>query len=116
MIDDDVRNVFAITSVLELYGITVIYASDGREGIDTLLATADVDIVLVDVMMPEMDGYATMTAIRQIPQFATIPVIAVTAKAMPHDREKCLAAGATDYVTKPIDTEELLIRMERQIT
>ncbi|WP_347176699.1 response regulator [Parafrankia sp. EAN1pec] len=116
VIDDDVRNIFAITSVLELYGITVIYASDGREGIDTLLATADVDIVLVDVMMPEMDGYATMTAIRQIPQFATIPVIAVTAKAMPHDREKCLAAGATDYVTKPVDTEELLIRMERQIT
>ncbi len=113
IIDDDVRNVFAITSILELYGLTVIHAPDGRKGIDTLLARDDIDLVLLDVMMPEMDGYATTAAIRQLPRFADLPVIAVTARAMPEDRARSLASGATDYVTKPVDTEELLTCMER---
>jgi CheY-like chemotaxis protein len=113
IVDDDVRNVFAITSILELYGISVVHAPDGRKGIGSLLAGDDIDLVLMDVMMPEMDGYATMAAIRQLPQFAALPVIAVTARAMPEDRAKSLASGATDYITKPVDTEELLSCMER---
>jgi signal transduction histidine kinase/CheY-like chemotaxis protein/HAMP domain-containing protein len=113
VIDDDARNVFAITSSLESYGMTVLYAPDGRKGISTLLSEADVDLILMDVMMPEMDGYATMAAIRQMPQFAGLPIIVVTARAMQGDREKSLAAGASDYVTKPVDTEELLTCMER---
>ena len=115
VIDDDARNVFAITSTLELAGMTVIQAANGRKGIETLLAAGDIDLILMDVMMPEMDGYVTMTAIRQMPDFATLPIIAVTARAMPGDREKSLAAGASDYVTKPVDTDELLARMERWI-
>jgi signal transduction histidine kinase/HAMP domain-containing protein len=112
VIDDDVRNVFAITTILELYGMSVIHSPDGRKGIDTLLAGEDIDLVLMDVMMPEMDGYATTAAIRQIPRLADLPVIAVTAKAMPEDRARSLASGANEYVTKPVDTEELLSRME----
>jgi CheY-like chemotaxis protein len=108
VVDDDLRNVFAITSVLELYGLTVVHAPSGQQGIDTLHADAGIDLVLMDVMMPEMDGYTTTAAIREIPQFADLPVIAVTARAMQGDRDKSLAAGATDYVTKPVDTEELL--------
>ncbi|MGE5131385.1 MAG: ATP-binding protein [Gemmatimonadota bacterium] len=113
IIDDDVRNVFAITSILELYGLSVIHAPDGRKGIDILMASDDIDLVLLDVMMPEMDGYVTTAAIRQLPRFADLPVIAVTARAMPEDRVKSLASGASDYVTKPVDTEELLTCMER---
>jgi CheY-like chemotaxis protein len=113
IVDDDVRNVFAITSILELYGISVAHAPDGRKGIGTLLASDDIDLVLMDVMMPEMDGYTTMAAIRKMPRFADLPVIAVTARAMPEDRAKSLASGATDYITKPVDTEELLSCMER---
>ena len=113
IIDDDVRNVFAITSILELYGLSVIHAPDGRKGIDTLLASDDIDLVLLDVMMPEMDGYATTAAIRQIPRFADLPVIVVTARAMPEDRTRGLASGATDYIAKPVDTEDLLSCMER---
>jgi signal transduction histidine kinase/CheY-like chemotaxis protein/HAMP domain-containing protein len=116
MIDDDARNVFAITSTLELHGMTVTQAADGRKGIDALLTSDDTDLILMDVMMPEMDGYATMNKIRQMPTFATLPIIAVTARAMPGDREKSIAAGASDYVTKPVDTEELLACMERWLT
>jgi signal transduction histidine kinase/HAMP domain-containing protein len=108
VVDDDLRNVFAITSVLELYGLTVVHAPSGQQGIDTLRADQDIDLVLMDVMMPEMDGYTTTAAIREMPEFADLPVIAVTARAMQGDRDKSLAAGATDYVTKPVDTEELL--------
>ena len=108
VVDDDLRNVFAITSVLELYGLTVVHAPSGQQGIDTLRADAGIDLVLMDVMMPEMDGYTTTAAIREMPEFADLPVIAVTARAMQGDRDKSLAAGATDYVTKPVDTEELL--------
>jgi signal transduction histidine kinase/HAMP domain-containing protein/CheY-like chemotaxis protein len=113
IVDDDLRNVFAITSILELYGLTVVHASDGQTGIELLQGDAGIDIVLMDVMMPEMDGYATTTAIRQIPGLAALPVIAVTARAMQGDRDKSIAAGATDYVTKPVDTEDLLTVMER---
>jgi signal transduction histidine kinase/HAMP domain-containing protein/CheY-like chemotaxis protein len=113
VIDDDARNVFAITSSLELYGMTVLRAPDGRKGIQALLGMDDVDLILMDVMMPEMDGYATMAAIREMPRFTGLPIIAVTARAMQGDREKSLAAGASDYVTKPVDTDELLSCMER---
>jgi CheY-like chemotaxis protein len=116
VIDDDARNVFAITSTLELHGMTVTQAPNGRKGIEALLTgedTAPLDLILMDVMMPEMDGYTTMNKIRQMPAFATLPIIAVTARAMPGDREKSIAAGASDYVTKPVDTEELLASMER---
>ncbi len=112
IVDDDLRNVFAITSILELYGLTVVHASDGRTGIELLRSDPGIDIVLMDVMMPEMDGYATTAAIRQIPGLAHLPVIAVTARAMQGDRDKSIAAGATDYVTKPVDTEDLLTVME----
>jgi CheY-like chemotaxis protein/anti-sigma regulatory factor (Ser/Thr protein kinase) len=113
IVDDDLRNVFAITSILELYGLTVVHASDGRTGVELLQQDTGIDIVLMDVMMPEMDGYATTAAIRRIPGLAGLPVIAVTARAMQGDRDKSIAAGATDYVTKPVDTEDLLTVMER---
>jgi signal transduction histidine kinase/HAMP domain-containing protein/ActR/RegA family two-component response regulator len=113
IVDDDLRNAFAITSILELYGLTVIHAPDGQQGIGVLRANHDIDLVLMDVMMPEMDGYATTAAIRAMPECASLPVIAVTARAMQGDMDKSLAAGASDYVTKPVDTEELLACMER---
>ncbi|HEX4397751.1 MAG TPA: HAMP domain-containing protein [Trebonia sp.] len=113
VIDDDARNVFALSSTLELHGMQVAHASDGRQGIEALLATPGTDLILMDIMMPGMDGYAAMTVIRQMPQFATLPIIAVTARAMPSDRQKSLAAGASDYVTKPVDTDELLNCIER---
>ncbi len=116
VIDDDARNVFAITSTLELHGMTVAQAPNGRKGIEALLTADDTDLILMDVMMPEMDGYTTMKKIRQMPAFAELPIIAVTARAMPGDREKSIAAGASDYVTKPVDTDELLACMERWLT
>ena len=116
VIDDDARNVFAITSTLELHGLRVTQAKDGGQGIEALRAAPETDLILMDVMMPGMDGYATMTAIRQMPQFGRLPIIAVTARAMPGDREKSLAAGANDYVTKPVDTDDLLTCMERWLT
>ncbi|MGA2828561.1 MAG: HAMP domain-containing protein [Streptosporangiaceae bacterium] len=117
VIDDDARNVFAITSSLEQQGIIVLRAPDGRQGITALLADGSgIDLILMDVMMPEMDGYATMAAIREMPRFAGLPIIAVTARAMQGDREKSLDAGASDYVTKPVDTEELLTCIERWLT
>ena len=116
VIDDDPRNVFAITSTLELHGMIVTQATNGRKGIEALLTAEDTDLILMDVMMPELDGYTTMTRIRQMPAFVTLPIIAVTARAMPGDREKSIAAGASDYVTKPVDTDELLACMERWLT
>jgi CheY-like chemotaxis protein len=108
IMDDDVRNVFALTSVFERCGAEVLYAENGREGIDVLEKNEDTALVLMDIMMPELDGYATTEAIRQMPQFADLPIIAVTAKAMKGDREKTIAAGASDYITKPVDTGHLL--------
>jgi signal transduction histidine kinase/HAMP domain-containing protein len=112
IVDDDIRNVFALTSVLEQHGLTVLYAENGREGIEVLEQYDDIAVVLMDIMMPEMDGYATTTAIRKMPQFAGLPIIALTAKAMKGDREKAIDSGASDYVTKPVDTDHLLTLME----
>ena len=108
IIDDDVRNIFAITSVLERYHMSVVYAENGRSGIEMLHANPDVNVVLMDVMMPEMDGYETTREIRKEARFTTLPIIALTAKAMKGDREKCLEAGASDYITKPVEPEQLL--------
>ncbi|MDX2228171.1 MAG: HAMP domain-containing protein [Leptolyngbyaceae cyanobacterium bins.349] len=108
IVDDDVRNIFALTSVLERYQVNVLYAENGREGITLLQNHPDVDLVLMDVMMPEMDGYETTRTIRQVNQFAQLPIIALTAKAMRGDREKCMEAGASDYITKPVETDQLL--------
>ncbi len=108
VVDDDVRNIFALSSVLERRGMTVLTAGTGREAIETLSSTSDVAIVLMDIMMPEMDGYETMHVIRQNPAFRRLPIIALTAKAMKGDREKCLEAGASEYLAKPVNTEQLL--------
>ncbi|MEV8411131.1 response regulator, partial [Streptomyces niveus] len=113
IVDDDIRNVFALTSVLEQHGLSVLYAENGREGIEVLEQHDDVTLVLMDIMMPEMDGYATTTAIRRMPQFAGLPIIALTAKAMKGDREKAIDSGASDYVTKPVDPDHLLSVMEQ---
>jgi signal transduction histidine kinase/DNA-binding response OmpR family regulator/HAMP domain-containing protein len=111
IVDDDVRNVFALTSVLEANGMEVIFAENGKDGIDVLRDNPDVDLVLMDIMMPEMDGYQTMQAVRQIPEFKQLPIISLTAKAMKGDREKSIASGASDYITKPVDTDQLLSLM-----
>jgi hypothetical protein len=108
VVDDDIRNIFALSSVLERRGMQVLTAGTGREAIATLEETADVSIVLMDIMMPEMDGYETMQVIRQNPAFRRLPIVALTAKAMKGDREKCLEAGASDYLAKPVNTEQLL--------
>jgi CheY-like chemotaxis protein len=108
IIDDDVRNVFALTSALELHGMSVLYADNGADGIRLLTEHPDVHIVLMDAMMPDQDGYETTRAIRRNRNFAELPVVFLTAKAMPGDRESALTAGATDYITKPVDLDELL--------
>jgi HAMP domain-containing protein/CheY-like chemotaxis protein len=108
VVDDDLRNIFALVSILEKYKMEVIYAENGIDGIARLKEASNTDIILMDVMMPEMDGYETMRAIRQIEQFKNLPMIAVTAKAMKGDREKCIQAGASDYIAKPVDPSELL--------
>jgi HAMP domain-containing protein/CheY-like chemotaxis protein/signal transduction histidine kinase len=108
VVDDDVRNIFALSTVLERRGMTVLTAGTGREAIKTLESTKDVAIVLMDIMMPEMDGYETMQVIRQNPRLRRLPIIALTAKAMKGDREKCLEAGASEYLAKPVNTDQLL--------
>ncbi|HTU42373.1 MAG TPA: HAMP domain-containing protein [Candidatus Aquilonibacter sp.] len=108
IVDDDVRNIFALSSVIERRGMTVITAGTGREAISKLESTPEVAIVLMDIMMPEMDGYETMQVIRQNDSFRRLPIIALTAKAMKGDREKCLEAGASEYLAKPVNTEQLL--------
>ncbi|MFR9793509.1 HAMP domain-containing protein [Streptomyces sp. MB22_4] len=113
VVDDDARNLFALSGILELHGFRVLHAENGRKGIETLLRNPDVELVLMDVMMPEMDGYAATAEIRSMPEYADLPVIAVTAKAMQGDREKSLASGASDYVTKPVDTRDLIACVRR---
>ncbi|WP_244952793.1 HAMP domain-containing protein, partial [Streptomyces ipomoeae] len=108
IVDDDIRNVFALTHVLGRVGMPVLYAENGREGIETLERNPDVELVLMDIMMPEMDGYETISAIRRTPRWADLPIVALTAKAMPGDREKSIARGANDYVPKPVDVDQLL--------
>jgi CheY-like chemotaxis protein len=108
VVDDDVRNIFAITSVLERHEMEVLYAENGQDALDKLAENGDVDAVLMDIMMPEMDGYEAMRRIRQQAQLRTLPIIALTAKAMKGDREKCIEAGASDYVTKPVDPDQLI--------
>ncbi|KTS79535.1 histidine kinase [Paenibacillus jamilae] len=111
LVDDDIRNVFALSSVLESYRMEVTFAENGREALEMLEQTPDFDLVLMDMMMPEMDGYEAMRRIRLMPQFEKLPIIALTAKAMKDDRSKCIEAGASDYVKKPIQTEQLLSLM-----
>jgi CheY-like chemotaxis protein len=111
VVDDDVRNVFALTSALESRGMRVSFAENGREGIEQLDAHPDVDLVLMDIMMPELDGYETTRLIREQDRWAQLPIIALTAKAMKGDRERCIAAGASDYITKPVDIDQLLSLM-----
>jgi HAMP domain-containing protein/signal transduction histidine kinase/CheY-like chemotaxis protein len=115
LVDDDIRNIFALTSALEVQGMSVYFEESGAQGIAALQANSDIDVVLMDVMMPEMDGYETMRTIRDMPQFANMPIIALTAKAMTGDREKCLEAGATDYIAKPVDLDALTSMLKRLV-
>jgi CheY-like chemotaxis protein len=108
VVDDDVRNIFALSSVLERHGMHVVIATNGQEAIKALEQTPDISLALLDIMMPGMDGYETMRRIRQMSSFRRLPIVALTAKAMQGDREKCLEAGASDYIAKPVDTTQLL--------
>ena len=108
LVDDDVRNIFALTSALEHKGLQVEIGRNGFEALDKLNAVTDIDLVLMDIMMPGMDGLEATRRIRQIPRFQKLPIIAVTAKAMKDDQEQCLAAGANDYLPKPIDLDRLM--------
>jgi len=112
-VDDDVRNIFALTSALEQKGALVEIARNGYEAISQLQDIDDIDLVLMDIMMPEMDGFTAMEEIRKDPRFARLPIIAVTAKAMKNDQDRCLSAGANDYLAKPIELDRLfsLIRV-----
>ena len=113
IVNDDARSVFALTSVFERFGAEVLYAENGRTGIEALERNEDISLVLMDVMMPELDGNATLRAIRQMPQFADLPIITLTAQAMKGDREKSISAGASDYIPKPVETDHLLQLMRR---
>ena len=108
VVDDDARNIFALTTVLENQEMEVLSATNGRQAIEIINATPDLSVVLMDIMMPEMDGYETMREIRKDPRFRTLPILSLTAKAMKGDREKCLEAGASDYIAKPVNTDQLL--------
>jgi len=108
VVDDDARNIFALTTLLENHDMEVVSATNGRQAIEIIEETPDLSVVLMDIMMPEMDGYETMREIRKQPEFRTLPILALTAKAMKGDREKCLQAGASDYIAKPVNTDQLL--------
>ena len=106
--DDDARNIFALTTVLENQDMEILSATNGRQAIELIQSTPDLSVVLMDIMMPEMDGYETMKQIRKIPEFRLLPILALTAKAMKGDRERCIEAGAWDYLSKPVDRDQLL--------
>ncbi|RTZ49226.1 response regulator [Chryseobacterium arthrosphaerae] len=106
--DDDVRNIFSLTKALEKYKVEVIVAMDGKHALEQIDQNPDVDVILMDMMMPEMDGYETIKQIRKMPAFKKLPVIAITAKSMIGEREKCITAGASDYISKPVDIDQLL--------
>jgi CheY-like chemotaxis protein len=108
IVDDDMRNIFALATVLEEHGMDIVWADNGREAINRVANDSNIQVVLMDIMMPEMDGMATMKEIRKLPQGKNLPMIAVTAKAMKGDREKCIEAGAWDYLSKPVNTQDLL--------
>jgi CheY-like chemotaxis protein len=108
IVDDDVRNIYALTSVLEQYNMNIVSADNGRDAIKLLQNDGAIDVVLMDIMMPEIDGLDTTREIRKIPERKDLPIIAVTAKAMKGDRDRCLEAGAWDYLSKPVNTEQLL--------
>ncbi|MFJ8267226.1 ATP-binding protein [Peribacillus asahii] len=111
VIDDDMRNIFAITSALENKQMEIVFAQNGKDGMSVLKENSDVDVILMDIMMPEMDGYETIYAIRKMPEYKKLPIIALTAKAMAHDKEKCIEAGASDYISKPVYIDQLLSLM-----
>ncbi len=113
VVDDDIRNVFALTSALEAHGMRVLHAESGKEAIDTLKRASDIDLVLMDVMMPGLDGLDTIRIVRQLERYRTLPIVAVTAKAMIGDREKCMEAGANDYISKPVNIDVLLTTLWR---
>jgi CheY-like chemotaxis protein len=108
IVDDDIRNIFSLASVLEQHQIEVLHAENGRDGMSILERTPEIDLVLMDVMMPDMDGYETMRSIRARDRFKSLPIVAITAKAMKGDREKCIHAGASDYAAKPVDIDQIL--------
>jgi CheY-like chemotaxis protein len=108
IVDDDIRNIFSLTSILEEYRVKVVHAENGRDGIALLKARPDIEAMLIDIMMPGLDGYDTIRAIRKLKRFVDLPLIAVTAKAMPEDRVRCFEAGASDYLSKPVEVEELI--------
>jgi CheY-like chemotaxis protein len=112
VVDDDIRNIFALTALLERHKMDVISVDSGQEALETLEQSGDVDIALVDVMMPEMDGYTTMARMREMTSFKQRPIIALTAKAMKGDREKCIEAGASDYIAKPVNNAQLLTMLK----
>jgi len=111
VVDDDIRNVYALTNILEEKKIDVLIAQNGKEALDCLKNNSKVDLVLMDIMMPEMDGYETMREIRKLREFRNLPMIAITAKAMKGDKSKCIEAGANDYLSKPIDMDKLFSLM-----
>jgi len=115
LVDDDPRNLFAVTSLLERQGAEVLTADSGQNGIDLLKKKSGIDIVLMDIMMPEMDGYQATQIIRNMPEFASLPIVALTAKAMAEDREKGIQAGCSDFVPKPVENERLLGVIQRWI-
>ena len=116
VVDDDIRNIFAMTASLEQLGMIVLHAESGKESIEVLKSEPDVDVVLMDIMMPDLDGYDTMRVIRGFERFRQLPIIAVTAKAMKEDREKCLQAGANDYISKPVNVEQLALLLRASLT
>jgi CheY-like chemotaxis protein len=115
VVDDDIRNVFALTSALEQHGMRVLHAESGKEGIEVLKRARDIDVVLMDVMMPGLDGFDTMRIVRQLDGYKSLPIIAVTAKAMLGDRDKCIEAGASDYIAKPVNVDVLLATLWRTL-